>query len=431
MPRSLLRNAPNAATQTWPNRCSAYSKRECDDPKNFFLSRRQVILFALEQFLKQDLGAGYHRRARVGLRNYSEGLDGPNRMVKAKNPMRNTRLSEKTRRGIHVSRPKKPDAKYTSAGWPAWLFIDANGIHTIPMAKQILHEKEPFMEFKVNCGGCGHPLVHAAPAYPNDLGNCPKCGSELKEISCSLEDTLQIREEFDATGVNPEGDVTVERISRTDGNTTSELSVDAGKDASVTGTRTTRVSNFEEEAVAADALVQARNKKLGTSYGVEKKQKEDSDYADRVLVSTNDAPARIEVQIRHFDTEIIAKLNNKNVKAFKGTRGGVNLAEGIKEAIQEKSLVDRKTKAKAILLLQVPAVVGKMARKQLQRMSFDLMGFKEVWICPFREECFEVFPPLDDDRIAIDAYFNWEKAGRPKGDDKRHWFTAIDRLRGL
>jgi hypothetical protein len=55
-----------------------------------------------------------------------------------------------------------------------------------------------------------------------------------------------------------------------------------------------------------------------------------------------------------------------------------------------------------------------------------------VWVAPFREEAFELFPPLDYARIETAAYYLWEKAEpRVWGEDDRFWFAAIDELRGL
>src|ERR1019366_6848592 len=114
----------------------------------------------------------------------------------------------------------------------------------------------------------------------------------------------------------------------------------------------------------------ALNAKRGTRYAVQEKTEEDSDYADRVLVSAIDDPKKIDVQVRHFDTEVIAKLNNPRLKQFSGKRQSVDLAEGVTQAIISKALVDAATKSHAILLLQIPSAIGQMARKQLQRMSF-------------------------------------------------------------
>ena len=193
--------------------------------------------------------------------------------------------------------------------------------------------------------------------------------------------------------------------------------------------RSRRVEGFDEEGVVAKALATARNTKRGTRYIVQAKEKEDSDYADRVLISATDDPKKIDVQIRHFDTDVIAQLNKEG--QFAGARGSVDLAEGITKAIVSKARIDVGTKSRAILLLQIPSAIGQMARKQLQRMSFDLKGFKEVWVSPFREEPFELFPPIPEDWIAVAACYLWDKAARPWGDDQKFWFAAIDEIRGL
>jgi hypothetical protein len=69
--------------------------------------------------------------------------------------------------------------------------------------------------------------------------------------------------------------------------------------------------------------------------------------------------------------------------------------------------------------------------RELRRRSFDLQGFKEVWVAPFQEECFLLYPSLLETDIAVAAYYIWEAVGRPDGEDQRHWFQAIEQLRGI
>jgi hypothetical protein len=248
------------------------------------------------------------------------------------------------------------------------------------------------------------------------------------------EDKLTMLEEFDGTASDRHGVIMAERISRTDGNTSSTLAVDLAQPAQIVSVRERRVEGFDEEGVVAEALAKARNAKRGTQYTVQEKEGEDSDYADRVLISNADEPKEIEVQIRHFDTEVIAEISPKKGKPgeFKGQRDANDLAEDIETAITKKATVDVGTKAKAILLLQIPAAIGKLARKQLQRKAFDRKGFKEVWVAPFHEEAFEVFPLLEHAQIETAAYHLWEKTEpRVWGDDQRFWYAAIDELRGL
>jgi hypothetical protein len=107
---------------------------------------------------------------------------------------------------------------------------------------------------------------------------------------------------------------------------------------------------------------------------------------------------------------------------------GQAIDRGVNQSILSKSLIDAATKVRAILLLQIPATLGRMARTHLQQMSFDLRGFMEVWVASFREKAFEIFPPLTDEEIAVAAYYLSEKAGFPSGNDLHFWFAAIDQL---
>jgi hypothetical protein len=82
----------------------------------FQFLKKHFVLFAFEQFLKQDLGA-WGRKGHVA--DYFSDFDAfcpPHWRAAARNPTRNTRPGSETRRGIHVIRRKKPDAKYTSRG---------------------------------------------------------------------------------------------------------------------------------------------------------------------------------------------------------------------------------------------------------------------------------------------------------------------------
>src|SRR4051794_4101301 len=107
------------------------------------------------------------------------------------------------------------------------------------------------MNVTIVCGDCGTVLVQSADTCPDDLGNCEVCGSPKKSLSIEIVDTVEIREEFDATGMNPGGDIPAERISRTDGNTTAELAADQGRPAEILAVRPNRVAGFDEEGVVA------------------------------------------------------------------------------------------------------------------------------------------------------------------------------------
>jgi hypothetical protein len=279
-------------------------------------------------------------------------------------------------------------------------------------------------------------MVSEAEVLPVDEMPCPVCSSPKKLINASVGAQIELRDELDGTASNRQGLITAERISRTDGNTSATLAADLDQPAQIMTVRERRIEGFDEEGVVAEDLAKARNAKRRTRYMVKPKDEEDSGYADRELVSSVDEPKLIEVQMRHFDTEIVARINpRKNSEKpgeFKGKRDVDDLAEGVEKAIAAKAKVDPVTKAKAILLVLTPATIGKMARKELQRRSFDLKGFMEVWVAPFREEVFEVYPPLDHDRIEAEAFSLWEnEVPLTWSDDQRFWYAAIDKLRGL
>lgn len=191
--------------------------------------------------------------------------------------------------------------------------------------------------------------------------------------------------------VNNQGELVAERLQRGDGNMEASLATDRGQPTNLSASRKERVDGFEEEVQAAESLATAYNAHNGTSYTVRPKPEEDNDYVDRYLDSKIDEPRELGVQIRHLDTDVIARLGKQDEFDVKRTAG--DLITSINKAITAKAAVDPKLKPKTILLLQLPVMLGKIAREEIQRLSFDLNGFRGVWIAPFRDECFEVLGP--------------------------------------
>lgn len=235
--------------------------------------------------------------------------------------------------------------------------------------------------------------------------------------------------ELDVTARDSGGNIKAERVSRDFGNVRADLATDAGQPSQISSSRSKRISGFEEEGAAANALARAFNGKYHTSYHVKEKTEEDSGYEDRILVPAADNPTRIPVQIRHLDTEVIASIGKTG--EFRGTREVAEISDSIDKAIQSKVQVDAGIKSSTILLLQIPAPLGKMLRREIQRNSFELRGFKAVWISPFQEECFEVFPALDELQAALAAYYSWQQEGPYWGNDQHHWYRGIDECRGI
>lgn len=237
---------------------------------------------------------------------------------------------------------------------------------------------------KFKCTNCGYSVEHR----DNNVTPCPRCGSKRWEITKHFQDTLTPYDELSATATNDQGDIKAERIQKTDLNTSANLLADLGKPSKISVKRKKRVSGFDEEGIAAEALVNYYNKLRKTSYQVDEKTEEDSDYADRVFTSENDKPAHINVQIRQLDTKIIADIGKRGSVGVNRTAADiVNLISG---AIYDKANIDPKLKADTILLLTLPAPLGMMIKRTIDENDFNSMGFKEIWILPFHEDAFPI-----------------------------------------
>ena len=206
------------------------------------------------------------------------------------------------------------------------------------------------------------------------------------QLELHVTDTLTLRDELAATVTNKQGQIAAERIQKTDLNTRATLAADFGTPAMISVDRNEQVGGFEEERAAAEALVNSYNKGRNTSYEVEPKLEEDHNYADRVFVSLNDEPCRINIQMRHLDTEIIAGVGKHGT--FKGNLAATDVVASIRDAIDDKAKVDPKLKAESILQLIVPAPFGTGIKKTIEGNIFDCKGFREIWISPFHEDSF-------------------------------------------
>lgn len=232
----------------------------------------------------------------------------------------------------------------------------------------------------VRCANCNQLVSEPIPP------TCPRCGRETWAVAVGFAEAIKLREEFTVTGVNPQGQIGAERIHRQDEHTNASLTADAGTPTRIEVQRPKRVGGFEEEQSAAEALARAINTSKNSNYRVEKKELEDSDYADRVLVSAHDQPSGMNVQIRHLDPGMIASLGK--TKEFVGTRSCAEIADHLRQAIDEKAKVDPGIKTKTILLLIAPAPLGQITKQELRQHQFDRSGFLEIWVAPFREAAF-------------------------------------------
>ena len=194
------------------------------------------------------------------------------------------------------------------------------------------------------------------------------------------------KHELSGTVTNQQGDIVAERIHRTDGNYNANMSLDNGKPARISCECEQSLAGFEEESKFAEAMLESYNKLRKSNYSIEEKKKEDNDYADRVFVSERDQPARMNIQIRHLDAEIIAGIGEHSEIDVERTKE--DIVKSIYHAIAAKECVDPQLKAKTILQLIIPVPLGELNRQAIAETALDNKGFKEIWISPFREESF-------------------------------------------
>ena len=238
--------------------------------------------------------------------------------------------------------------------------------------------------YTYTCVDCGHSVQRPGTSPPQD---CPKCGARKWSTTIEIRDELATPiDEFDMTATDKEGRIVAERIAKNDKNTSANLATDAGYPAQITVDRKRRVSGFVEEGQAVSELAQAYNSLRGSHYSVEPKAQEDSGYADRVLLSVNDHPKRVNVQVRNLDTEVAADIGKQG--QFRGHHAPNDLIALVREAIDDKAMVDAATKAQTILLLIIPTALGQILRREVQKEPFHFGGFMDIWIAPFHEKPF-------------------------------------------
>ena len=181
--------------------------------------------------------------------------------------------------------------------------------------------------------------------------------------------------------------------------------------------------NVAEEGQVVDRFLAAYNKKCGSNLFALPKSSEDGDYFDRALSEGLGA------QVRNLDDKARAELGKSG--KFEGGFDHFTLMSFVQRAINAKAKVDQQLKTKTFLLLFTHYPLPSLARKRLERESFNLNGFKSIWICPYQSDCFEVHSEISEADLKVAAYYLWESAGKLYGDELKHWFSAIEKTRGL
>lgn len=259
---------------------------------------------------------------------------------------------------------------------------------------------------------------------------CSVCGTE--NIFKHFEELIGVSDsDRDITARNIEGELEKETRTRERGFTTTGVYSEKDKPTSYEATRSRPHDDSSDEESAAQAFAKALNSKQGSSYTVKAKDSKDKNkFPDRVLESPVAGEPSLEVEITHLDSEAIRNL--QTIRTHKGTVDLIEFHERICHAIRKKSIkYSVGTKAATYLLLEIPISLGVMLRHSIQRLSFDLCGFKEIWICPLGEDSFQLFTEIPREYLAVAAYYIWQKEGPYWGNDHCHWYQAIDEVRGL
>jgi hypothetical protein len=232
------------------------------------------------------------------------------------------------------------------------------------------------------CKSCGSVIATTQTTPSN---GCARCGQRGRNIAVAFSDTNSGRDELELIALNKKGDISAERISKQDSNTSASAAADAGQPMKINVMRQARVHGFDEESIAVKSLIAPFNARNASRYTVREKKEEDSDYADRELISDHDQPS-INVQVRHLDEMMIAGLGKTT--RFDGLRSPAEFVDSIEKAIKVKASIDPVLRKQTVLLLIVPAALGQMMKRDLQLIRFDSRGFREVWIASFREPAF-------------------------------------------
>lgn len=144
--------------------------------------------------------------------------------------------------------------------------------------------------YTFECLNCHH---HVQRIGNNPPSMCDICGAQKWTIIINLEDWIRPYDELEGIAQNKQGEILSERIYKTDLNINASLTADKGQPSKISISQKQHVTNLEEEGRAAQLLVEEYNALRKTKYAVEEKTAEDSECADRVLVSVQDKPERL------------------------------------------------------------------------------------------------------------------------------------------
>jgi DNA-directed RNA polymerase subunit RPC12/RpoP len=262
-----------------------------------------------------------------------------------------------------------------SPTWKIEYIINMNNV----LLPDTIEESETFL-FK--CVNCSFPFQRSR----NQDSICPNCGQEHHVKHMEIENTLLLNQELSATTTDNNGAQKSERIQKADPNYNSSISSDKDKESQIIVERKTPIDGFRDEGLAAESLVNSYNLFHNTRYRVEPKPKEDYEIADRLFISEFDSPNKLPIQIRHLDDNIISNVGKNSV--FNGGRTAEDVTYAINHAISKKMQIDQNTKAKSILLLILPSPLGLQIKSAIEYKEFAGGGYREVWVSPFREDCF-------------------------------------------
>ncbi len=225
---------------------------------------------------------------------------------------------------------------------------------------------------------------------------CPKCGGD--DFALGLPDKGRGLDGFDLEARGAGGELHREMTGRTDGKKEGVIAIDhTGDEVAVrrSGTRSAPLDKLSEENSSAATFADALNRRDGSAFWHQPKEKEDSKVPDIWIIDegrpANDRERRRGVQVTHLDTDAIASLGSREAYDLLGDVGSI--AQAAVAAIGNKQRVDHADARKTFLLLICPYPIRESIQGEIRdriQAAAPSNVYRETWIASLGETPFRV-----------------------------------------